>query len=476
MKKLLFSVENVKEIFDSEDPNFCNVSMDLFASGPNLHQMPVSEDVLLNCSESIYDVPIVYKIDPWTDDLGGHDPEEQICGFIGRANNPITFRKLSDGRLMMSALGKIWKRYSGKLIDILKRDGGKKAVSVEMEVLDFDEIKSEIKSFAMRAVTIIGVEPAIPDAQLTVLSFAKDKENYYKAFEPDSKKTYKIDLSRDAAFMEDIKWRNEGRVLYSKILTASNAEALAEACYLIVETGWKDAPSTKLKYPVCKWRGDTLCLAKSGLEAANSRLQAQGTHSGEAYDKLKKYYKRLGLSMENFSTNFEVKEDEQLEEKVMMQEPEKVEDIKEDEKPTEDQPKEKEDFAVTVANYEAKIAEYEAKMKDFEAKIEQYACGEKAFQTEIEDLKAYKNRREEEDKKFAVEKLMSDVSEYLPKEKMDEFAEEAKEVKPEEFAAFANKVQAVSFSYAKKTGKETVTDRMSVQLSPEVEKKSVWGF
>ena len=47
---------------------------------------------------------------------------------------------------MIRVLGKIWKRYSGKLIDILKRDGGEKAVSVEMEVLDFDKIKSLLKN------------------------------------------------------------------------------------------------------------------------------------------------------------------------------------------------------------------------------------------------------------------------------------------------------------------------------------------
>ena len=118
LEKLKFSVENISAIADSEDPNFCNISMDVFASGPNAHNMPVSDDVLMNCSESIYDVPIVWCYDSWTDDAGGHDPEEQICGFVGRPNNPINFRRLPDGRLMMSVLGKLWKRYSGKLMDI----------------------------------------------------------------------------------------------------------------------------------------------------------------------------------------------------------------------------------------------------------------------------------------------------------------------------------------------------------------------
>ncbi|MDD3323459.1 MAG: hypothetical protein PHS59_18640, partial [Paludibacter sp.] len=424
MKKILFSIENVSEVTESEDPNFCNVSMDVFASGSNLHDMPVPEDVLVDCSETIYDVPIVWKYDSWTDDAGGHDPKEQICGFVGRANNPIKFKRMPDGRLMMSVLGKIWKRYSGKLMDILKRDGGKKSVSVEMEISDFDKIKSEIKAFAMKAVTIIGVTPAIPDAELTVLSFSKDRDEYYKTFESSDKKTYKIDLSKESAYMEDIAWRNEGRKLYGKMLSARNGDALADACYLIIEDGWRDSPSTKLKYPVCKWRGDTLCLAKSGLEAANSRLQAQGISDSSAIDKLKRYYKKLNLSTESFTTNFEEKEETKLEEeKVMMEAPVEEKKFEEETPKAEGEPEalakedeeEKEDFACKYAEASKQLEEYTAKFAEQDVKFAEQDAKFAAQEEELNNLRKYKADKEESEKNYAIEQTMAEVSEYLPK-------------------------------------------------------------
>ena len=467
MEKLNFSVENISAIADSEDPNFCNISIDVFASGQNAHNMPVSDDVLMSCSESIYDVPIVWRYDSWTDDAGGHDPEEQICGFIGRPNNPINFRRLPDGRLMMSVLGKLWKRYSGKLMDILKRDGGKKAVSVEMDILDFDKIKSEIKNFAMRAVTVIGVEPAIPDAGLTVLSFSKDKENYYNKFE--NKKTYKIDLSKESAFMNDEKYSNPGRQLYGKMISAANSKELVDAGYLIVENGWETSPSTKLKYPVTKWRCDTLCLSKPALEAANSRMQAQHV-TGEPLNKLKRYYKKLGMPLESFSTDFTEKEENKLEDKVMMEEtpkepetkeenpkaePEKTEPEKEEPKKEFEQEPEEVDYAVKFADLEKKFTEQEK---------------------ELFELRKFKADVEERDKNYAVEQLMSDVSDSLPKEKMEEFRDEAKELKLSEFAAFSNKVKACTLDFVKKIPSKDNLVVMATSLPEKAEKKNVWGF
>lgn len=467
MEKIVFSVENISNISDSSDPNFCSVSMDVFADGENAHGLVISEDTLRESADSIYEVPIVFKYDPWTDNLVGHSQDEVPCGFISKIDNPIQFIKTEDSRTMIRVLGKIWKRYSGKLIDILKRDGGEKAVSVEMEILDFDKIKSEIKKFAMRAVTIIGVEPAIPDAKLTVLSFAKDKENYYKTFESSSQKTYKIDLSKESAYMEDIAWRNEGRKLYGKMLSAKNGDALVDACYLVVENDWRDSPSTKLKYPVCKWRGDTLCLVKSGLETANSRLQAQGTSNSSAIDKLKRYYKKLNLSTESFTTNFEEKEESKLEKKVMMEEPVEEKKFEEEIPATEPKPEgeaeekeeEEEDFACKFAEASKQLEEYAAKFA--------------ALEEEAVALRKYKADKEESEKKYAIEQTMAEVNEYLPKDEVEKFRAEAAEVKFSEVEAFKNKIKARSLDFAKTS--QVATNRMAIVRDTE-EKKDKWGW
>lgn len=476
MNRLLFSVENIGDISDSSDPNFCNIVIDAFSDQPNAHNLKISEDTLRKSAESIYEVPIVFKYDPWKDDLGGHEPDEVPCGFISKIDNPIQFVKTKDNNTMLRVFGKIWKRYSGKLIDILKRDGGKKAVSVEMEVLDFDEIKSEIKNFAMRAVTIIGVEPAIPDAKLTVLSFAKDKENYYKAFESSGKKIYKIDLSKDSAYMEDSAFRNEGRKLYGKMLSAENGNELVNACYLSVEDGWRDSPSTKLKYPVGKWRGDTLCLSRSALEFAKSKIQAQGILVGFAVDKLKTYCERLGLSSKSFSTNFEEKEEDKLEEKVMMEETKEEEKKFEDEKPEPEAKLEDE----TKDNGEAEEKEEDKKEEDFACKfaevskkLEEYTSKFAEQEEELNVLRKYKADKEESEKNYAIEQTMAEVNEYLPKDEVEKFRAEAAEVKFSEVEAFKNKIKARSLDFAKTS--QIATNRMAIVRDTE-EKKDKWGW
>lgn len=85
----------------------------------------------------------------------------------------------------------------------MKRDGGEKAVSVEMEILDLTKLNLVTKKFAMRAVTIIGVEPAIPDAKLTVLASLKIRriitkrlnlmvKKHIKLICPKNQRTWKI--------------------------------------------------------------------------------------------------------------------------------------------------------------------------------------------------------------------------------------------------------------------------------------------
>ena len=473
LEKIVFFVENVSEISESSDPNFCNITIDAFSDGPNHHNLIISEDTLKKSADSIYEVPIVFKYDPWKDDLMGHEPDEVPCGFISKIDNPIQFVKLPDNRTMLRVLGKIWKRYSGKLIDVLKRDGGKKAVSVEMEVLDFDEIKAEIKAFAMRAVTIIGSDPAIPDAGLTVLSFEKDKEHYYQKFES----KYKVDFSKENAFMEDDKYRNEGRALYGKMLGESNEKSLISSAYLSFEEGYGDSPSTKLKYPIGRWRGNTLCLSKSGLQFASSKLQSLGITSGSAIDKLKEYYSILGLSTESFSTEIEKEENELKDEKVMMEDEKKeeVEMAVEEEKKEEikEEPKEEEKMAVEEdKKEEEKEEDFGCGKEEYEKKISEFSTKIEAYEKELEGLRKFKSDREEQDKLFALEQLFSEVKESLSKDKLEEFRTRSEELKFSDVPAFSNEVKAATFDVVKKVSSEDTIKRMATTVPVQEKKKN----
>lgn len=180
--KLTFSVDSI-DIEDSKPSDkFAKVSLDFFASGMNAHDLYVSEEVLDATAKTIYNVPIVWKYERYFDDAGTHDSEEVPCGFV-QEGQEIEKVKLEDGRTMLRAVGYLWKRYSGRLMEILKRDDGEKPVSVEMSVYEMGEKdgKETLLDYVYEAVTILGssITPAIPMAGMSVMSFAKEETKDY---------------------------------------------------------------------------------------------------------------------------------------------------------------------------------------------------------------------------------------------------------------------------------------------------------
>jgi hypothetical protein len=93
------------------------------------------------------------------------------------------------------------------------------------------------------------------------------------------------------------KWSNPGTKLYTPIIDQKGA--INEA-YLVVESGYKDAPSEKLKYPHHVIKGNKLIVHKDGVQAAFSRAKQIGL-IGKPITHIKKHYKELGLDMSNFS-------------------------------------------------------------------------------------------------------------------------------------------------------------------------------
>lgn len=196
-KKLTFAVEDVRVTDERNDSQFAEVEIDVFASGPNKHDLIISVDTLKKTAKTILMKPLVFVYDKIFDDLGSHSPNEVPGGFIP-ADSPISYRELSDGRTMMTILGRIWKRYSGELLSIFERDGDK-PISVELEVYETNDSRPdgliELLDYCYTAITILGsmVTPAIPDAKMSVIKFAEEyEEDYKKEF---SNKYSELDLS-----------------------------------------------------------------------------------------------------------------------------------------------------------------------------------------------------------------------------------------------------------------------------------------
>ncbi len=108
-----------------------------------------------------------------------------------------------------------------------------------------------------------------------------------------------IDNKKESA-INGQSWENPGKALYEPIMEASNEESLVKEAYLVVEDGWKDAPSEHLKYPHHEVKDGKLVLNVAGVKAAFARASQQGIVDGDVKKHLERHYRELGLSMENF--------------------------------------------------------------------------------------------------------------------------------------------------------------------------------
>lgn len=185
-KKISFIASNITDISDPSQKQFANLKIDAFASGDNLHGIYISDETLYKTAHTIINKPLLWAYNKETDDIGGHDPTEVPCGVIPESNQ-LTFTRTEDGRTMLSVVARVWKQYSGYLLDFFKRDGAMKPVSVEIEVLGTQKNVDntlELTDFAYTGVTILGSQliPAIPGAKALVLNFAEATDAYNKAY------------------------------------------------------------------------------------------------------------------------------------------------------------------------------------------------------------------------------------------------------------------------------------------------------
>lgn len=104
-----------------------------------------------------------------------------------------------------------------------------------------------------------------------------------------------IDKSKDA--LSDDEWGKVNKTdLRNKVLDAENYKELVKAVYLVVEEGWEEAPSQKLKYPVMQIKGGKAVYNRYALASALG--YAKANNETEVIGKVMKLYKELGIDGE----------------------------------------------------------------------------------------------------------------------------------------------------------------------------------
>lgn len=273
---------------------------------PNAHKLDISDDVLRRDAQSILGNMLVAKIQ--NGDATTHLPSEIQYGYFPREQE-VEFVE-EDGVTKAYAYAVVSKHYSKELNNIFEFDNLRNS-SVEMTVTtDKDEDEGKVVALDIFGLTVLGkaINGSCSDADIKMVRFSiEDADAYFaksdslsnlKQFVEErkqsmaEKKTYKIDKSKEAMSTAD--WGDYDKAaMRDKIMEAKNRDTLVKSVYLLVEDGWKDAPSEHLKYPVMMLDGDTFIYNRNALSAALT--YAKQNDETEVVNKIEAIYKKLDL-------------------------------------------------------------------------------------------------------------------------------------------------------------------------------------
>lgn len=500
-KEYNFAVEEIKriEFSDYDEQEFSIARLGYISTKPNSHGIVISEDCLRESAPSALGKWVVAKM--LMGDATTHEPDEHIVGMIPKEQE-VEFVNDDDGYLRAYCDAIISKRYASDFCEIFEKDNNR-AVSIEAR---FDmENEDNAKSFTICGVTVLGktVRPSCPDSDIEFVRFSESEaEDYYRARHVDAasslkqfvetrkqsmaeKKTYKVDKSKES--MSNADWSEVDKAdLRNKIMAASNRAKLVKDVYLLVESGWEDAPSEHLKYPCMELRDDTFIYNRNALASALS--YAKQNDEKTVVNKIEKIYKKLDLddtdgkeeNMEEVK-NIEMSETEIAENAEMAESVDEVKDEEVAAPDCENCPAVEGDSDNDDSDDETKMSEDEmmAKIAQLEKDIEERDNIIMERDTELADLRAFKQSVNEKERAMTVESVMCDIKDYVDNLTYNDLRDEGLACEFAALDAWVNKAKATCFGAVKKTRKnngnsDTTVWGFSAPIEPVKKHTSIW--
>lgn len=294
-----------------------------------------------------------------------------------------------------------------------------------------------------------------------------------------------VDKSKEA--MSDTSWGSINKTeLRKKVLNAKNYKSLVKDIYAIVEDGWEDAPSSKLKYPIMEIKDGKAVYNRYGL--ASALAYAQANNETAVITKVKSLYKKLDIDNEDeggekeMAKELDKKEEKKVVENKLDKDNKDIEKIKDDAEAQEDDVKEKEvkknsdkcdDIGFSEEGKEVVKNEIE-KDDEGEEGLEDDVDADKDYwkkkanaleikNAEIEkELKKYK--REEEERKMAAE--VDKFAHCMSEEEATELRNSIKEMSMDEIKEKINsKIADFALKMAKKS-EEKEEKEMKYSVNP----------
>lgn len=510
-----FSVDDIYLFTDDEDVDFALGEVYLLAEGNNSHKNPISLDVLKRDAHTMLGKFLIAKYSDFQKDVTTHTQDQQIVGYFPK-DGKIQFKE-KDGKTFAVFDVLISKLYATPVYQLFKEHNFRN-VSAEFSCIEQEEPdengNNPIEKIMFHGCTILGLnyKPSCEGAEMNIKRFsAESADDYYskhnnslKLFserrkkELADKKTYKINEKE----LKDTPWGEIDKTdIRDKIMNAENRDELVKVVYGVVEDGWQEAPSEHLKYPLMQLVGDTFYYNRNALSSALT--YAKQNDEQEVIDKVEKLYKDFDLADEGGEKMAEKKFDELEGREVYAVVIRKVQEhlgkdyfvnsIQDDKVVvTNEETKERFDIPAEIhaeaddkefkveidfdkmeksevqkmglnseaimamVNAETVEAREEAKKMVDETDEQTNIIMEKvcAMACELEELRTFKTQKLNEEKNFAVDKIMANVKDDLSVEKYEELMEEGKNCEFEKIAEFESKVKSFAYDESKKKTKK----------------------
>ena len=486
-----FSINDVNLFKDDDSADFALAEIYFLSDGNNVQNCPIPTEVLKRDAKTVLGKFVVAKFDKWIGDVTSHVPDEVIIGYIPMESEVRFVKK--DGKTFAVCDAIISKIYSTEVYNLFKEENYR-SVSSEFSCSqpNANEMgEGEVDALIVRGITLLGksVRPAISGANMQIKKFSeKEAGEYYlslnnplKKFadERDEKlngKIYKVNKTE----LKDKSWGDVDKVvLRNKVMSAKNKSTLIKDVYLLVESGWEDAPSEHLKYPVMELVKDTFYYNRGALSSALA--YAKQENETTVISKVEKLYKKFKLDDKDKEDKMsDIKEKEDV---VMAQEEEtKVDDKEKEVEKKEMSAEEEKEMGCdkAMSDEEEKDEVKEGKEEDSnEEKEEEKSMSEQAKEfaesetdkeyigkmfsqelkgmvSEILELKKFQETRLELDKTNKLNSIMASVKGDLDEKQFTELQAEGTTKTFAELDSFENKVKA--FAYEASKGKEKQDD------------------
>lgn len=304
MDLMKFNIDMIMQYRADENPEFAVIRLKFLSDGYNAHNIPITREILQRDAFSILGKPIVARYDRYTNDVEGHETDEIMVGYIPN-NAEITFEE-SDNGLFACVDGLISKLYATDVYEMYRTNKNFRSVSVEFH-LDWAVQGKELRGFTITGVTLLGLKytPACTLASSEIVRFSlNDVNSFYAEHKKEmslndfverrnaklSGKTYKVNTTE----LKETAWGDVDKTkLRNTVMNASNRASLVKKVYLQVDSGWEEAPSSKLHYPVMELVGDTFYYNRYALSSAMA--YARQNNETAVITKLNKLYKQFDL-------------------------------------------------------------------------------------------------------------------------------------------------------------------------------------